>query len=146
MFKEKYSFGLESADRVPTEEEIEELKKGFRQRLHYYRDQEPWQIWTRDRCYKHVRKYIDAGEKLDMEDLRVYMEQYLTEKEYTKQGFNVNKNMILKEYNKFEHYLPVIREHVDKTYSRLSVPVYDPDWSKRYTLNKINEIIQIQQH
>ena len=41
MFGEEDSYGLGPADRVLTEEEVEGLKKDFRQQLRYYRDLEP---------------------------------------------------------------------------------------------------------
>jgi len=52
--KDYDSLGLESADKPLTEEEIIQLKDEFRQQLNYYRDQEPWKVWTRHTCYESV--------------------------------------------------------------------------------------------
>jgi hypothetical protein len=124
--KDYDSLGLESADKVLTEEEIKELKDEFRQQLHYYRDQEPWKVWTRDTCYQSVWKDLEENKELDMTELRILMDLDLREKDYIDKGFtNVTRKMVLDEINKFEQYLPAIQQHVILAWPNRYAPSYD---------------------
>jgi len=139
--KDYDSLGLESADKVLTEEEIKELKDEFRQQLHYYRDQEPWKVWTRDTCYQSVWKDLEENKELDMTELRILMDLDLREKDYIDKGFtNVTRKMVLDEINKFEQYLPAIQQHVILAWPNRYAPSYDSAWQNQYSLQQQEEI------
>ena len=111
--KDYYSLGLQSADKPLTEEEITQLKDEFRQQLHYYRDQEPWKVWTRNTCSQSVWKDSEVNKKLDMTELRILMDLDLREKDHLNKGFTiVTREMVLDEIKKFGQYLPAIQQYV----------------------------------
>ena len=128
MFGEEDSYGLGPADRVLTDEEVERLKKDFRQQLHYYRDQEPWKVFTRSMCYLNVYEDLARKKPLNMMDLRIQLDLDLREQDYLAQGYvGITRQMVLDEINKFEEYLPAIQQHVSLTWKR-EAPSYNPAW------------------
>ena len=74
MLGEEDSYWLGPADRVLTDEEVERLKKDFKQQLHYYRDQEPWKVFTRSICYQNVYTDLERKKPLNMMDLRIQLD------------------------------------------------------------------------
>ena len=141
--KDYDSLGLESTDKPLTEEEIIQLKDEFRQQLNYYRDQEPWKVWTRNTCYQSVWKDLEENKELDMTELRILMDLDLREEDYIDKGFtNVTREMVLNEINKFEQYLPAIQQHVilARLMSNRAAPSYDPAWKNQYNLQQQKEM------
>ena len=135
--KDYDSLGLESADKPLTEEEIIQLKDEFRQQLNYYRDQEPWKVWTRNTCYQSVWKDLEENKELDMTELRILMDLDLREEDYLDKGFtNVTREMVLNEINKFGQYLPAIQQHVIQRVTLF----YDPAWQNQYSLQQQEEM------
>jgi len=143
IFDEKDSFGLEPADRILTEEEIENLKRDFRKQLHYYRDQEPWKVFTRSVCYQNVYEDLEMKRPLNMTDLKIQVDFDLREKDYVEQGYvGITRQMVLDEINKFEEYLPAINQHISLVWPKREAPSYNPAWMDLYSREKSDEIMR----
>ena len=144
IFSEEDSYELGPADRVLTEEEVEGLKKDFRQQLRYYRDLEPWKVWTRSVCYQSVYEDLEMKKPLNMTDLRIQLDLDLREKDYVREGYvGITRQMALDEINKFAEYLPAINQHISLVWPKRKAPSYDPAWMDLYPQEKRDEIMGV---
>ena len=118
------------------------MKKDFRQQLRYYRDLEPWKVWTRSVCYQSVYEDLESKKPLNMTDLRLQMDLELQEKDYVAQGYvGITRQMVVDEISKFEEYLPAIQQHISLGWPKRKAPSYDPAWMDLYPQEKRDAII-----
>ena len=76
-------------------------------------------------------------------DLRIQLDLDLREKDYVREGYvGITRQMVIDEINRFEEYLPAIKQHISLVWpKREAPPSYDPAWMDLYPQEKRDEIM-----